>query len=236
MSRHIRNYAAVKKAMKGYFDREAQKAARDYKAKAAVCSTKIDEESLERLLEWRDKGLPRWRAKWEARLEAADEAPRLLEIDISVHWAKNRSWGWNPHAEAWVCFADKQYGSRSAYGEGSASGCGYDKRSTAIDEALGMPVKKRDNAEQRSEKLLARSAIDRFVIEHGEELWKEYAIDRTPFPHFSFGGKGASTFTRLFRRAGCLGRWGDAPVKDYLIDYRETDARDDVYHIYATRR
>ena len=76
--------------------------------------------------------------------------------------------------------------------------------------------------------------LDRFVIEHGEELWKEYAIDRTPMPHFHFDGKGMSTFTRLFKRIGC--RFSDSPVKDYLIDYTETDRGADVYHIIRKDR
>ena len=80
----------------------------------------------------------------------------------------------------------------------------------------------------------ARASLDRFVIEHGEELWKEYAIDRTPMPHFHFDGKGMSTFTRLFKRIGC--RFSDSPVKDYLIDYTETDRGADVYHVIRKDR
>jgi len=48
-------------------------------------------------------------------------------IIISVSWAKNRTWGANPTAEVW---------SGGTYTTGHASGCGYDKLSTAIAEAL----------------------------------------------------------------------------------------------------
>ena len=48
-------------------------------------------------------------------------------IKIEVNWAKNRTWGANPTAEIW---------SGGEYTTGHASGCGYDKLSTAIREAL----------------------------------------------------------------------------------------------------
>ena len=141
----------------------------------------------------------------------------------------------NPHAEAWVCFEDKKYGTRSAYGKGSASGCGYDKRSSAIGEALCLGGRKKDDSERHESCALGRAAIDRFVIEHGEPLWHEYAIDRTPLPHFSISGKGSSVFTRLFKRMGCK-PYGDIPVPDYLIDYTESDSGSDMYHVIRKDR
>lgn len=234
MSRHIKNYAAVKKAMKDYFTRELAQAQKHY---LAAATSGGDKATLDRALEWRDKDLPKWSEQWARRLEAADNAPKLLEINISVHWAKSRTWGSNPTAEVWVCFSDEKNGTRSAHGMDRASGCGYDKRSAAVSGALHLGVKKGDDSYERESKALGRAAIDRFVIEHGEELWKEYAIDRTPFPHLTFGGKGMSCFTRLFRRIGCPERlWGYATVKDYLIDYSEPERGDDVYHIIERSR
>lgn len=231
--RHIKNYAAVKKAMKDYFTVELAKAQKSYLA----ATSGGDKEALDRLLKWRDVDLPKWIEQWTWRLEAADNAPKLLEININVHWARSSTWGHNPTAEVWVCFGDGETGNRSAYGSDRASGCGYDKRSAAVSGALRLGVKKGDNVYDRESKALGRAAIDRFVIEHGEELWKEYAIDRTPFPHLTFGGKGMSCFTRLFRRIGCPERlWGHATVKDYLIDYSEPERGNDVYHIIERSR
>lgn len=231
--RHIKNYAAVKKAMKDYFTAELAKAQRAYLA----ATSGGDKATLDRSLEWRDVDLPKWSEQWTRRLEAADNAPKLLEININVHWAKSRDWGSNPTAEVWVCFNDKKDGTRSAHGMDRASGCGYDKRSAAVSGALCLGVKKGDDVYDRESKALGRAAIDRFVIEHGEELWKEYAIDRTPFPHLTFGGKGMSCFTGLFRRVGCPERlWGHATVKDYLIDYSEPERGNDVYHIIERSR
>ena len=76
--------------------------------------------------------------------------------------------------------------------------------------------------------------VDRFVIEHGESLWKEYAVERTPIPHFCFGGKGMNTFTRLFRRIGC--RPCGEQIEDYLIDYDEPCRGSDVYHVIRKSR
>lgn len=64
-----------------------------------------------------------------ARLDRVAAAPDLTFISISVDWVRSRTWGNNPHAEA-----------RTNAGtfSGTASGCGYDKESTAIAEALNQ--------------------------------------------------------------------------------------------------
>ena len=64
-----------------------------------------------------------------ARLDRVAAAPDLTFISISVDWVRSRTWGNNPHAEA-----------RTNTGtfSGTASGCGYDKESTAIAEALNQ--------------------------------------------------------------------------------------------------
>lgn len=243
MAKHIKNYSVVKKAMREYFDREekaAKKRLKDAENALKECDgTEYEIAECKRLVcdcrEHLEKSLPKYKARWEARLEAADKSGKLLEINISVHWSRSRTWGMNPHAEAWVCFEDKKYGTRSAYGKGSASGCGYDKRSSAMGEALCLGARKKDDSERHESCALGRAAIDRFVIEHGEPLWHEYAIDRTPLPHFSISGKGSSVFTRLFKRMGCK-PYGDIPVSDYLIDYTESDNGSDVYHVIRKDR
>lgn len=60
-------------------------------------------------------------------------APDLISVTISVSWARNRTWGYNPTAEIIVYSADgwAQY-------KGTASGCGYDKLTAAIGSALNQ--------------------------------------------------------------------------------------------------
>lgn len=64
-----------------------------------------------------------------ARLDRVAAAPDLTFISISVDWVRSRTWGNNPHAEA-----------RTNAGtfSGTASGCGYDKESAAIADALNQ--------------------------------------------------------------------------------------------------
>lgn len=260
--KHIKNYATVRKKLKEYFALQYRKAKHDcevcdrcfgnpecldresgrelYRTDEAttgmVKGHQIDADYVKRCHEYLEKVLPKEEKRWTERLEAADRAGRLVEINISVNWTKSRTGGANPHAECWLCFEDAEYGSRSSYSEGRASGCGYDKRSAAVQEAFEFGIsKRRDNADRRKDLALAKASFDRFVIEQGEGLWNEYAVDRSPMPHFNIGGKGMSTFTRLFRRIGC--RYdANFAVKDYLIDYSEPDRGSDVYHVIRKDR
>lgn len=260
--KHIKNYAAVKKKLKEYFALQYRKAKRDCEVcdrcfgnpkcldkesgRELYCIDEamtwlvkghlIDADSVKRCHERLEKTIPKEEKYWTERLEAADAAGKLIEINISVNWIKSRTWSSNPHAECWLRFEDAEYGARSSYSEGRASGCGYDKKSAAVQGAFEFGIsKKRDNADRRKDLALARASFDRFVIEHGEELWKEYAIDKLPMPHFDIGGKGMSTFTRLFRRIGCK-YVSNFAVKDYLIDYSEPDRGSDVYHVIRKDR
>lgn len=260
--KHIRNYAAVRKKMKEYFALQYRKAKHDcevfdrcfgnpkcldresgrelYRIDEATSwmakGHQVDADYVKRCHEYLEKSLPGEEKRWTERLEAADGAGKLIEINISVNWTKSRTWGSNPHAECWLCFEDAEYGTRSSYSEGRASGAGYDKRSAAVQEAFEFGIsKKRDNADRRKDLSLAKASFDRFVIEQGEGLWKEYAVDKSPIPHFNIGGKGMSTFTRLFRRIGY--RYdSNFAVKDYLIDYSEPDRGSDVYHVIRKDR
>lgn len=236
--KHIKNYTAVKKKMKEYFALQYRKAKHDIdEATTRLASGhRVNAGYVERCHEYLEKTLPKEEKYWTERLEAADKAGKLIEINILVNWTRPRTGGANPHAECWLCFEDAEYGTRSSYSEGRASGYGYDKRSAAVQEAFEFGIsKKRDNADHRKSMALAKASFDRFVIEHGEELWKEYAIDKTPVPHFSISGKGMRTFTGLFRRIGC--KYGaNFAVKDYLIDYSEPDRGSDVYHVIRKDR
>lgn len=62
-----------------------------------------------------------------AAVEAAEAFTPSKSITICVAWKKSRIWGYNPTA---TIYTDN--GTHT----GSASGCGYDKRSAAVAEAL----------------------------------------------------------------------------------------------------
>lgn len=66
-------------------------------------------------------------------LENIANAPTFNRIDVVVEWKLNRTWGNNPHATVNVHAANIT----ETY-TGKASGCGYDKRSTAVSNALNQ--------------------------------------------------------------------------------------------------
>ena len=243
--KHIKNFCAVKKALVAHFDRETEAAKKTLAAMEGTfgnpkCFDKehncyrlesnvrwmekghvVLQEDVDRARKYLEKSLPKEIGMWTRRLEDADKAGKLVEINIRVEWTRSRMYGYNPHAFAYLRYEDEEYGTMTAMGEARASGCGYDKRSAAVCEALSFCRRENDGG---------RASLDRFVIEHGENLWNVYAVDRTPIPHFSFAGKGMGTFTRLFKKIGS--RFDpDSAVKDYLIDYTETEKGTDVYHI-----
>ena len=64
-----------------------------------------------------------------AQLDRVAAAPVLSYLSISVDWVRSRTWGYNPHAVAM---------SNAGTFTGTASGCGYDKESAAVAEALNQ--------------------------------------------------------------------------------------------------
>lgn len=258
-NRHMKNYSVAKKKMEEYFAKMIRHETEElelyrscfgnpkcwddecqlYRIKRKGMKLKegsvVAEDDIERRDHLLNVFLPKNMEYWRKRLDSADRAGKLLEINIDIHWGRQRIGCGKPHAEVWVAFEDEKYGSMSGYNTGTASGCGYDLRSAAMQDALNFEIKKSDNADRREAKAKAKASLDRFVIEHGEALWSEYAVDRVPMPHLNIDGKGSSVFTRLFRGVGCKPCMEYA-VNDYLIDYRETDSGSDIYHVIRKDR
>ena len=74
-----------------------------------------------------------------AKIEKADQllnsGVKLENIEISIEWKKSTVWGYNPHAKIDFYIFNGVYHEFKTF-TGSASGCGYDKRSAAIAEAF----------------------------------------------------------------------------------------------------
>ena len=197
--KHIRNYCKARKLLRQEAD-SCRRSARNM--------VQRDDETKEQFEE-RKKDYVKWLEKYirngEARLEAADKAGAVFELQFHVYWGKNYE-GNQARCEGWVFYTDPEFGSKSSHSKGKrTSGGGYDKYSEAIQYCIDRFDKD------------GQAAIDRWVIENGEKLWEEYAVDRTPIPHFEFGGKGGSTFTRLFRPLGYRYK-GDWPIRKFLIE------------------
>lgn len=65
--------------------------------------------------------------RYRERLTTAEEANLPADGLLVIRWVRNSTWGWNPHAELYV--GGEMF-------TGRASGCGYDKASAAMAEAL----------------------------------------------------------------------------------------------------
>jgi hypothetical protein len=73
-------------------------------------------------------------AKELQHLETVGNAPDLVEITVSVEWKKSRMWGNNPTADA----REQNAAGWERYTSGSIGGCGYDKHSTAVAQAVNQ--------------------------------------------------------------------------------------------------
>lgn len=122
-----------------------------------------------------------WRKREEDKLEKANNAGELVGLEIVVEWHKSRTWGMNPTADCFIIYRNEKGYIESYITKGSASGCGYDKQSAAVNDAISETPE-----------------LMRFVLEN-EKIWNYYAVEKLPFPRFSFGGKGISTIESVFR-------------------------------------
>ena len=68
-----------------------------------------------------------------SRLESIEAAATVTGLEIHIEWKRSRTWGANPTA---TVYADTDAGYVTTTGH--ASGCGYDKESAAIADALNQ--------------------------------------------------------------------------------------------------
>ena len=99
------------------------------KWEAYQAGTLSREKAVEIAVKRAEKEIDKWHEKQLAKLRTAAGAVSLGFVSISVEWSKNRTWGANPTAT--VRTSDGVF-------SGHASGCGYDKESAAVAEALNQ--------------------------------------------------------------------------------------------------
>ena len=128
---------------------------------------------------------------FETVLNAGD----LKECTITVIWAKSRTWGANPKAEANFCYYEKdsKYLRYETVCSSSIGGCGYDKLSTAIAEAINQinPILKALYKEKNKTKNVKLRNYDIFGYGSG------YGI----LPRFE-GGVGVNCYPDIFKAIG----------------------------------
>lgn len=138
--------------------------------------------------------------KREARklklIELGKAAPTLGSLSISVEWKRSQTWGANPTATV------RAYSNTGEYigeYEGHASGCGYDKESAAIAEALNKcnaalyVLYVAENKRLKMRKAEGKDTSRREVI--------GYASGYGCLPYFE-GGCGYSCFEHIFQKLG----------------------------------
>ena len=135
------------------------------------------------------------RAAALAWVDACAAAAPLEHIQINVNWIKSRMWGYCPRAEVWVRGKDAP----TYYATGTASGCGYDKESAAIDSALS------DSA-----------TLGRFFIENWARVCKCYGVSMgRGVPELNISGKGINTLRGIFEAVRC---WAWASMSGRAFD------------------
>jgi len=115
---------------------------------------------------------------------------KITEIKITVEWAKSKMWGLNPTAEVWVSFKDAKGNTDCEYFKSRyVSGCGYDKLSTAIAEALNQSDVLKANLYKSANK----NKSNRDIFGYGSG----YGV----LPYFE-GGVGVSCYPSIFKAIG----------------------------------
>lgn len=146
-------------------------------------SGKADRETTERYaIERKDRYFKKQLEKNLETIKTAENStPEIESITIFIDWKRNATWGHNPHAEITIDTATRRY----TY-HGTASGCGYDKRSAAVVSAL-------NDCE------MLKSELIEYKEQHFDNM--PYGCGVSAIPYFE-GGCGESTIETILRELG----------------------------------
>lgn len=128
------------------------------------------------------------------KLQRVQAAEDIKNVSISVIWKKSQTWGWNPHATVTI---------NGIYQfEGSASGCGYDKRTAAVGTALNQSdiiLKMLYTAKEKALKKAPANVRKNLDTRNTDLI--HYGAGYGVLPYFE-GGVGISSFFGVFRACG----------------------------------
>lgn len=150
-------------------------------------------EAVQRAAARMEKQLVKEYNKRVEKLHRVAEAPDLVRVDIRVNWVRSRTWGYNPHCEATI-----QTETGYTVYAGTASGCGYDKRTAAIGGALNQSasvLKMLYTAKERSKGRIGTTWND------GNRKYIAYGAGYGVLPYFE-SGVGMSSFESVFNACG----------------------------------
>ena len=135
------------------------------------------------------KALEKRKAATLSDIERAENADDITTISTVIEWKRNKTWGYNPHATTTT--------DNGTTTTGTASGCGYDKRTAAWGESLNDNPAIMKILYKAEEKRLSKrdKPSRRDFIGYGSG----YGV----LPYFE-GGVGESSFRRIFENLGFL--------------------------------
>lgn len=122
-------------------------------------------------------------AEKNAKLDIYQSAAEIEEIEIYVNWTKSRTWGYNPTATVYA--TDTNNVTRKA--TGSASGCGYDKRSTAVSEALNSISGLKKMLCETKNNAMCENDVENAVNNTSNEKYIAYGAGYGAIPYFEGG-------------------------------------------------
>lgn len=130
------------------------------------------------------------------------EAEELKDFAALVEWSNSRTWGKNPHAKVII---NNRY-----VGWGSASGCGYDKRSAAI--CYGC------NDNEQIKKIILGAVLKAHLKSGKPFPYGIYTSDRI---YLHFDGCGVETLRSILEYCGVNSwLWHETPNADSITAHK----------------
>ena len=162
------------------------------------CQYKHGEITREKAVEFatkrRLKEIDRETIKKQDKLLRARDAEEIRSVSISIDWKRNATWGYNPTATVTI---------NGIYQfSGTASGCGYDKRTAAVGAALNQSIIILKMLYTAKEKALRKApAKIRNNPESSNADLIHYGAGYGVLPYFE-GGVGMTSFRGVFEAWG----------------------------------
>lgn len=138
---------------------------------------------------------------------------RVLSVDIGVEWKRSKTWGYNPFAIVTICHLTEDGHKAWERYTGTASGCGYDKRSSAVAEALNKCNALLGELYRAEEKRLGKKARQ----SRGDVLG--YGSGYGALPYFE-GGVGIDCHQHILEALGF--EWREIPSGNTFDAYTAT--------------
>jgi len=129
------------------------------------------------------------------KINQAEKAPDLNYASVSVDYVRSQTWGYNPHVES--------YTDNGRY-YGTASGCGYDKESSAVATAFNSDytmLKVLYTLKEEGLKAGLTSDSKTACTGHDNRSIIGYGAGYSVLPYFE-GGVGVGCFWSILKKAG----------------------------------